>query len=334
VTERIARAVRRILITGIGGSGGSYLAEYIVEHHPDVEVHGIVRWHNVAQRNLARIAEAVTVHEADLTDFGSTFAALQAVQPDAIFHMAAHANVRASFVTPNRVLTDNILGTSTLFEAIRLAKLDPLIQLCSTSEVYGNVRAEDVPIGEEAPLRPSSPYAVSKTAQDLLGWTYFVSYGMRIIRTRMFAYLNPRRLDLFATSFARQVARVERGLQHEIRHGNLDSVRTLIDVRDAMRAFWEGLLYCEPGQAYNVGGTTPVTVAEVLERLIALAGRPIPTRLDARLLRPSDISMQVPSVDKFVQATGWKPTYTVEESLSYLLDYWRRQVEREEAGLS
>ena len=326
------RAVRRILITGIGGSGGSYLAEYLVEHHPDLEVHGIVRWHNVAQRNLGGLHERVTVHEADLTDFGSTFAVLQAVRPDAVFHMAAHANVRASFVTPNRVLTDNILGTSTLFEAIRLAQLRPLIQLCSTSEVYGDVRPEDIPIGEDAPLRPASPYAVSKTAQDLLGWTYFVSYQLPIIRTRMFAYLNPRRLDLFATSFARQVVQVERGLQTEIRHGNLQSVRTLIDVRDAMRAFWEGLQQCEPGEAYNVGGTTPVSVGEILERLIALSGRPIPTRLDPALLRPSDISMQVPRIDKFVRATGWKPRYSVEESLQHLLTYWRERVDREEGA--
>jgi len=144
--------------------------------------------------------------------------------------------VRASFITPGSVLTNNILGTSNLFEAVRLAKIDPVIQLCSTSEVYGQVDPKDVPIKETAPIRPASPYAVSKTAQDLLGWTYFVSYKMRIIRTRMFAYLNPRRADLFATAFARQVARIERGLQKELVHGNLDSVRTLIDVRDAMRA--------------------------------------------------------------------------------------------------
>ena len=320
---------RRILITGIGGSGGSYLAEYIVEHHPDVEVHGIARWHSTTQDNLSGVSSRVTVHEADLTDFGSTFSALETVRPDAVFHLAAHANVRASFTTPNRVLADNILGTSTLFEAIRLARLDPLIQLCGTSEVYGQVDPKDVPIGEEAPLRPASPYAVSKTAQDLLGWTYFVSYQLRIIRTRMFAYLNPRRMDLFATSFARQVARVERGLQAEVLHGNLDSVRTLIDVRDAMRAYWDALCYCEPGEVYNIGGSTTMTVGEVLQRLIALADRPIPTRLDPRLLRPADVTLQIPKVDKFVRATGWKPRYGFDESLRHLLDYWRERVGRD-----
>ena len=315
--------LRRVLITGIGGSGGSYLAEYLVERHPEVEVHGVARWHSTTQDNLARVAARVTVHEADLTDFGSTLAVLRAVAPDGVFHLAAHANVRASFVTPNTVLRDNILGTSTLFEAIRAAGLDPMIQLCSSSEVYGQVDPRHVPIDEDAPFRPASPYAVSKAAQDLLGWTYFTSYGMRIIRTRMFSYINPRRIDLFATSFARQVARVERGLQAEIVHGNLDSVRTLIDVRDAMRAYWEAMHGCQPGEAYNIGGDTTMTVGEVLQRLVGLARCPVPTRLDPRLLRPADVTLQIPRVDKFVRATGWKPQYSVDESLRHLLDYWR-----------
>ena len=323
---REPRVFQRVLITGIGGSGGSYLAEYIVENHPDVQVHGFSRWHSTTQNNLFDISTRVKVHEVDLLDLSSVLPALQEIQPDAIFHLAAHANVRASFVTPNTVLTNNIIGTSNLFEAVRLARLDPLIQLCSTSEVYGQVDPKEVPIKEDTPMRPASPYAVSKAAQDLLGYTYFVSYKMRIIRTRMFTYLNPRRADLFATSFARQVARIEVGLQQELVHGNLDSVRTLIDVRDAMRAYWEALLYCEPGEVYNIGGVTTMTVGEFLQRLIAMVDRPIPTRLDPYLLRPADVTLQIPSVDKFIQATRWKPRYTFDESLQHLLSYWRRQV--------
>ncbi len=147
----------------------------------------------------------------------------------------------------------------------------------------------------------------------------------------MFIYFNPRRADLFAASFARQVARIEYGLQTELMHGNLDSVRTLIDVRDAMRAYWEALLYCEPGEAYNIGGTTTMTVGGVLERLIALSTCHIPTRLDTRLLRPADVTLQIPSIEKFVTATGWKPRYTVEESLDAMLAYWRRQARIEVA---
>jgi GDPmannose 4,6-dehydratase/GDP-4-dehydro-6-deoxy-D-mannose reductase len=319
----------RVLITGIAGSGGSYLAEYLVRHHPDVEVHGIARWHSTtAARNLDAIASAVQVHEADLTDLGSVLAVVRAVQPEAIFHLAAHANVRASFTTPQAVLHNNVIGTSNLLEAVRLADLDPIIQICSTSEVYGQVAPRDVPIREETPLRPVSPYAVSKAAQDLLGWSYFTSYGMRIIRTRMFAYLNPRRTDLFATSFAKQVAWIERGLQRELVHGNLDSVRTLLDVRDAMRAYWEAVLHCRYGEAYNIGGTTVMTVGAFLERLIALSAVPIPTRCDPRLLRPADVTLQIPCVDKFVADTGWAPQYSFEESLSDLLAYWRREADK------
>ena len=319
--------IERVLITGIAGSGGSYLAEFIAGNCPDVQIHGISRWHSTTQDNLASLAEQVALHEADLVDLGSVLSVMNEVKPDAIFHLAAHANVRASFTTPNSVLSNNILGTSNLFEAIRLTQLDPIIQLCSTSEVYGQVDPKDVPIGENAPMRPVSPYAVSKAAQDMLGWSYYVSYEMRIIRTRMFAYLNPRRTDLFATSFAKQVAWIERGLQAELVHGNLDSVRTIIDVRDAMRAYWEAILYCKPGEAYNIGGTTTLTVGEVLERLVNLADKPIPTRMAPHLLRPADVTLQIPCVDKFLKETGWHPQFTFDESLGYLLDAWRKKAD-------
>lgn len=323
------RQFGRILITGIGGSGGSYLAEYIVANHPGVEVHGFARWHSTTRDNLRAIAARVTVHEVDLMDMASLLPAVQRVAPSAIFHLAAHANVRASFDTPSAVLANNILGTCNLFEAVRISGLEPWIQLCSTSEVYGQVDPRDVPIREDAPLRPASPYAVSKAAQDLLGYTYFVSYRMPIIRTRMFAYLNPRRADLFATSFARQVARIELGLQDKLVHGNLDSVRTLIDVRDAMGAYWEALRYCAPGEAYNIGGTTTMKVGEFLERLIALARVPIRTSVDPALLRPADVTLQIPDVGKFFAATGWKPRYSFEDSMAHLLNYWREQASHE-----
>ncbi len=323
-------AIQRVLITGIAGSGGSYLAEHIVNNHPRVEVHGVARWHSTtSSQNLAQISDKVFVHESDLNDFSSIFSIIKQVQPDAVFHLASHANVRASFITPHSVLSNNILGTCNLFEAIRLAEINPLIQLCSTSEVYGQVDPQDVPIKEETPLRPASPYAVSKVAQDLLGWAYFRSYKMKIIRTRMFAYLNPRRADLFATSFARQIARIECGLQEELVHGNLDSIRTLLDVRDAMEAYWEAILHCRPGEVYNIGGTTIVSVGEFLDLLLKHSNVPIHTRVDPDLLRPADVTLQIPNVDKFTKETGWKPKYSFEESVEYLLSYWREQVAKE-----
>lgn len=323
------KKIERVLITGIGGAGGSYLAEYIVENHPEIAVHGIARWHSTTKSNLENIASKVTVHESDLMDFASVLTALETARPDVIFHLAAHANVRASFATPASVISNNVLGTVNLFEAVRHTGLKPIIKLCSTAEVYGQPEGGHTPITEDAPLRPVNPYAVSKTTQDLLGLVYFKSYQMPIIRTRMFSYVNPRRADLFATAFARQIARIEYGLQSELVHGNLDSVRSLLDVRDAMRAYWEAILYCKPGEVYNIGSVTSIRVGEFLDLLIQRSKVPIRTRVDPALLRPSDVLFSVPNIDKFVKATGWKPKYTFEESVDHLLEYSRKAVARE-----
>jgi GDP-4-dehydro-6-deoxy-D-mannose reductase len=315
------------LITGITGSGGSYLAEHIVEHHPKVKLHGIARWHSTtAHHNLSTIEDSITVHECDLLDYSSILQVLYDVQPDVIFHLASHANVRAGFTTPLTVLNNNIMGTANLFEAVRSAKIEPMIQLCSTSEVYGQVDPKNVPIKEDCPMNPSSPYAVSKTTQDHLGYTYWRCYKLKIIRTRMFAYFNPRRNDLFATSFARQVALIEAGKQDELLHGNLDSVRTMIDVRDAMKSYWDASIYCEPGEAYNIGGPRSIKVGDFLEVLKQLAHCEIPSRVNPDLLRPADVTLQIPDISKFVKATGWVAKYSFEESVLHLLNYWRKKI--------
>ncbi len=316
------KTVEKVIITGISGSGGSYLAEYIVNNHPEVEVHGISRWHSTStNNNLENISDKVIEHECDLNDFSSIVNTLKTVNPDGIFHLASHANVRASFITPLSVLNNNIMGTANLLEGIRTAEIDPIIQLCSTSEVYGQVDPINVPIKEDCPINPSSPYAVSKVAQDLLGDTYFISYGMKIIRTRMFAYLNPRRGDLFATAFAMQVARIEAGMQDKLLHGNLDSVRTIIDVRDAMESYWVATTKCEFGEVYNIGGTTVIKVGEFLDMLKKLAKCEIPSRPEPKLFRPSDVTLQIPDVSKFTNQTGWKPKYNFEDSVQHLIDY-------------
>lgn len=330
--KRSAREIRRVLITGITGAGGSYLADYIAQAQPGVDIHGITRWHSAGtQGNLAGVRDRVHLHECDLADYSSIVTALRKARPDAVFHLAAHANVHASFVTPLAVLQNNVMGTANLFEALHQSGLDPVIQLCSTSEVYGQVSRHEVPIKETQPMRCASPYAVSKATQDLLGRAYFTSYGMRIIRTRMFAYINPRRADLFASAFARQVARIEAGLQTVLLHGNLESVRTLIDVRDAMESYWQAILHCTPGEAYNIGGNTIMSVGEFLDLLKRHAHVPIKSRLDPDLLRPADVTLQIPDVTKFTKATGWKPRHTIEESVDLLLEHWRYRVRMEVA---
>ena len=221
------------------------------------------------------------------------------------------------------------MGTANLLEAVHLAEIKPIIQICSTSEVYGQVDPKNVPIREDCPINPVNPYAVSKLTQDALGYTYFKSYGIPIIRTRMFAYLNPRRADLFATSFAMQVARIEAGLQKELLHGNLDSTRTLIDVRDAMESYWIATTKGKPGEVYNIGGKTIIKVGEFLDVLKKLAKCPIPSRVDPSLLRPTDVTLQIPDTSKFENETGWKPRYSFEESVAFLLEHCRSEVKKE-----
>ncbi len=324
------RKFKRALITGISGSGGSYLADYILENKPGVRVHGISRWHSTTTgENLKKAGSRITVHECDLNDLSSTTRVMKTVKPDVVFHLAAHANVRASFDTPLSVLENNIMGTANLLEAVRISGIDPVIQICSTSEVYGQVDPKYVPIKENCPINPSSPYAVSKVTQDLLGYTYFKNFGMKVIRTRMFAYLNPRRADLFATAFARQVARIEAGLQKELLHGNLDSTRTLIDVRDAMESYWVAAEKCEFGEAYNIGGNTVTTVGKFLDLLKKKATVKIPSRIDPKLLRPTDVTLQIPDTSKFQKVTGWKPKYSFEDSVEFLLTHCREEVKKE-----
>jgi GDP-4-dehydro-6-deoxy-D-mannose reductase len=329
------RVIRRVLITGVAGSAGSYLAEHVLDNHPEVAVHGVCRWHSSPSSlgNLDAVADRVRVHNCDLGEFGATARILEAARPDVIFHLAAHANVGDSFVNATTVLHNNVNLTATLLEAVRWTGLDPIIQLCSTSEVYGQVRPEDIPITETTQMRPASPYAVSKCAQDLLGHAYFAAYGIRIVRTRMFSYINPRRTDLFATAFARQIALIEMGLAEDLVHGNLDSVRTIIDHRDAMRAYWAAIRDGQPGEVYNIGGSTTATVGAILDMLCGMTSHRIRCRLDPGLLRPVDVTLQVPSVEKFREATGWAPLYRLEESLAHLLEYWRRRARSTEPGL-
>lgn len=319
----------KALITGIAGSGGSYLAEYILENHPETEVIGFSRWHSTTQDGQW-VPRAAKIFEVDLQDFVSIVRALKECKPDVIFHLAAHANVAASFLTPNVVLSNNILGTVNLLEAVNMLELGCVIQICSSSKVYGQVLPDEVPIKETNPIRATSPYAVSKLAQDFLGLTY-ANMGMKIVRTRGFSYINPRRADIFSSSFARQIARIECGLQANLMHGNLESIRTLLDVRDMMAAYWTAAEKCSFGDVYNIGGTNVVSVGEFLDKLIEKASKDtvVTTIQWDSLMRPTDITLQIPDVSKFYSLTKWKPRYSLDESIDFLLDYWRKKAKEE-----
>ena len=318
--------MKRALITGIAGSGGSYLAEYLVNNQ-DVEVHGISRWHSTTSNsNLKNVIDKITLHECDLNDLSATIRAIEKAKPDYIFHLAAHANVHVCFSNPIAVLQNNINNTINLFEAIRIVGVDPIIQFCGTSEVYGIVDKKNIPIKESNALDPVNIYAVSKLTQEKIASSYFHSYGMKVIITRMFAYINPRRGDIFSSAFARKIAEIEKGERKYLTHGNLNSIRTLIDVRDAMESYWVACQKCEYGVPYNVGGETVISVGEFLDVLKSKASLPIISTVDKNLLRPVDVTLQVPDVTKFIEAADWKPKYSIEESVEFLLEHYRKIV--------
>jgi GDPmannose 4,6-dehydratase/GDP-4-dehydro-6-deoxy-D-mannose reductase len=245
---------------------------------------------------------------------------LDEVKPERIFHLAAQSYVTTSFAAPADTLQTNVIGTVNLLDAVKILKLAPLIHICSSSEVYGQVEEDELPIKETNMFRPASPYAVSKVGEDMIALQYFLSYGLKTIRTRMFTHTGPRRGDVFAESaFAKQIAEIEAGVRKNPMHvGNLESVRTFSDVRDAVRGYWLLLEKCTPGEVYNIGGSTTMTIGEMLETLKSLARCPITHEVDPALLRPSDVTLQIPDISKFQEATGWRAQIPVERTLEDL----------------
>lgn len=321
----------KALITGITGFVGSHLAEYIISNHAETEIFGTKRWRS-PKDNIRGILDKIHLHDCDLRDLSSLIAVLNEVKPDFIFHLAAQSFVTTSFLAPVDTLECNVIGTTNLLEAIRITKIDPLIHICSSSEVYGQVTKDDLPIREDCPLRPVSPYAVSKVGEDMVAFMYWKAYGLKTIRTRMFTHSGARRGEVFVDSFfAQQIAKIELGLQKPIlRVGNLDSVRTFADVRDTVRAYWLLLHKCAPGEVYNIGGDKTMTIREMLDRLLTLTTykNKIEIVVDKSLIRPADVTLQIPSAEKFKTETNWQPVIPYDQTLQDMLDYWRRELVR------
>jgi GDP-4-dehydro-6-deoxy-D-mannose reductase len=316
-----------ILITGITGFAGSHLAEYILAHHPAVRVHGIARWRS-RMDNIAHLQGRVHLHEADLKDLVSLKKALAEAKPERIFHLAAQSFVPSSWKLPAETFMINSVGEINLFEAILSLDLDPRIQIAGSSEEYGHVNPDEVPMKETNPLRPLSPYAVSKVAQDLLAYQYWKSYGLQTVRTRGFNHTGPRRGDVFVTSnFAKQIAEVEKGRREPIIFvGNLEARRDFSDVRDIARAYWLTLEKGEPGDVYNIGSGKSIPMSEMLDMLLALSKVKVKIEVDPERLRPSDVPILLADASKFRARTGWEPTIPLEKTFADLLDYWRARV--------
>ena len=341
----------KALITGVTGMVGSHLADFLIEN-TDWDVYGVCRWRSPLD-NVVHLLERVNKKDrvffeyADLNDEMSLIAVVKKIKPDYVFHLAAQSYPQTSFTAPIDTFNTNILGTCRLLEALKLAMEEdrnykPIIHVCASSEVFGRIPADMKPengIHEECPFHPASPYAISKTGTDLLGRYYAEAYGMTIMTTRMFTHTGPRRGDVFHEStFAKQIAMIEAGLiEPTVMVGNLKSLRTYADVRDAVRAYYMLVTVNPiPGEYYNIGGNYTCEVGDTLNTLISYSTKKetIEIVVDQERLRPIDADLQVPDCSKFKAHTGWEPQISFETTMRDLLDYWRNRVSRGEVFLT
>ncbi|MDC1318935.1 GDP-mannose 4,6-dehydratase [Candidatus Thioglobus sp.] len=325
----------RVLITGITGMVGSHLADYLLET-TDWEVWGMLRWRSPLDNiehllDRANKKDRINLVYADLNDQVALLHAVEESRPDYVFHLAAQSYPKTSFESPLDTYNTNIIGTAKLLEALHWQKKDPWIHVCASSEVFGRVSQDKLPIDEECSFHPASPYAISKVGTDLIGRYHAEAFNQKIITTRMFTHTGPRRGDVFAeSSFAKQIAMIENGLLSPIiKVGNLDSLRTFADVRDAVRAY-HMMLTINPviGEYYNIGGTHVCKVGDMLDTLLSMSeSTNITIEVDSERLRPIDADLQVPDTSKFTNKTGWKPQISFEKTMSDLLNYWRKRVQ-------
>jgi GDP-4-dehydro-6-deoxy-D-mannose reductase len=316
----------RVLITGFTGFVGSHLADYLVARG-DVEVFGVHRWRS-RMDNVEHLGTQVRRVECDMRDAAGVRRLLRAVRPDRIFHLAAQSYVPTSWLAPAETLAGNVLGQVNLFEALRDLGLPARVHVAGSSEEYGLVLPQEVPIREDGPLRPLSPYGVSKVTQDLLAYQYWKSYQLHVVRTRGFNHTGPRRGEVFVTSnFSRQVAEIEKGLREPVVWvGNLESIRDFTDVRDMVRAYWLALERGQAGEVYNICSGRGYSARQVLDILLGLAHVKVEVREDPARMRPSDVTLLVGDCGKFRAATGWEPTIPFEVTLKDLLEHWRKRV--------
>ncbi|CAJ3964583.1 GDP-D-mannose dehydratase [Burkholderia pseudomallei] len=322
---------------------GSHLADFLLEN-TDWEIYGLCRWRspldNVSHL-LPRINEKnrIRLVYGDLRDYLSIHEAVKQSTPDFVFHLAAQSYPKTSFDSPLDTLETNVQGTANVLEALRKNNIDAVTHVCASSEVFGRVPREKLPIDEECTFHPASPYAISKVGTDLIGRYYAEAYNMTVMTTRMFTHTGPRRGDVFAEStFAKQIAMIERGLiPPVVKTGNLDSLRTFADVRDAVRAYYMLVTINPiPGAYYNIGGTYSCTVGRMLDTLISMSTSKdvIRVETDPERLRPIDADLQVPNTRKFEAVTGWKPEISFEKTMEDLLNYWRARISAGEKFLT
>jgi GDPmannose 4,6-dehydratase len=327
---------KNVLITGITGMVGSHLADYLLKK-TNWNIYGLCRWRSPLDNveHLLPLANdknsKIKFINADLNDYSSLIKAVEVSKPNFIFHLAAQSYPLTSFIEANITLDTNIIGTYNLLNAIKQLKINPLIHVCSSSEVFGRVKKENLPIDENCSYHPASPYAISKVGTDLVGRYFYEAFKLKVLVTRMFTHTGPRRGDVFAeSSFAKQIAMIEsKKIKPIIKVGNLNSLRTFADVRDAVHAYY--LLLTKnpkPGEVYNIGGTYSCTIREMLNFLMSLSEvKKIKIIEDPVRIRPIDADLQIPNTKKFMNATGWRPRISFQKTMTDLLNYWRKRVQ-------
>jgi GDP-mannose 4,6-dehydratase len=326
---------KRVLITGITGMVGSHLADYLLEN-TNWDIYGLCRWRSPLD-NISHLLPLINANDrvhlvyGDLRDYLSIHEAVRKTKPDYVFHLAAQSYPKTSFDSPLDTLETNVQGTANVLEALRKNDIQAITHVCASSEVFGRVPKEKLPIDEECAFHPASPYAISKVGTDLLGRYYAEAYDMTVMTTRMFTHTGPRRGDVFVEStFAKQIAMIEAGLiPSVVKTGNLESLRTFADVRDAVRAYYILVTVNPiPGAYYNIGGTFTCTVADMLKTLLSMATvKDIRVEEDPERLRPIDADLQVPNTAKFKAVTGWQPEIPFEQTMKDLLLFWRDRIQ-------
>jgi GDP-mannose 4,6-dehydratase len=317
-----------ILITGGTGFVGSHMIDYILNNKTDVKIYATKRWMEDT-KNVDHITDdRFEFIDCDLIDGASVKRAIDISKPDKVFHFAAQSFPEVSFKIPVITLQTNVIGTTHLLESIKESDFDPVVVSISSSEVYGNPKEDEIPITETNPIRPANPYSISKVGHDLMSQYYHNAYGMKIIITRMFSHEGARRGKQFAlSSFAHQIVQNEKLIKNdcEIRHGNLKSVRTYNHIEDAIKAYWLCSESDRYGEVYNIGGDYTCTVGDALNMLISKStiSDALCKVLDKERVRPTDITLQIPSSDKFKEHFGWKPEKDLTHICDDLLNYWR-----------
>ena len=316
--------MKKILITGISGFAGSFLAEYLVVNKKD-SISGTYLLEK-SLSNLNKIKHKIDLINLDLMDNAKVFYLIDRLRPDLVFHLAALTSPKDSFDDPSVTMINNIKAQVNILDAVRkLGFKDTRILVVSSGEIYGLVDKEDLPIDEETVLRPTSPYSVSKITQDFLGLQYYLSHKLKIIRVRPFNHIGPRQSSVFVVSaFAKKIAEIEKNkLEPVLSVGNLESARDFTDVRDMVEAYVLAVEKGKKGEVYNLGSGKSYKISEILEKLLSLSSVKIKIEIDENLLRPVDIPNLVCDVTKFTKLTNWRPKISIDTTLKDTLDYWR-----------